>query len=127
MSEAGMWGTEVSRGDGPVPFLVYERRRRRVTELLDAAARWTGRDHLVQGQRRVTFKAMAAAADREESPSPAVDARLRAELTAAAVAVGQAIGYVGAARSSSCSTGTGRFTSWRSTPGSRSSTRSPRR
>jgi hypothetical protein len=32
-----MWGTEVVRGDGPVPFLVYEQRRRRVTELLDDA------------------------------------------------------------------------------------------
>jgi long-chain acyl-CoA synthetase len=58
-----MWGTEVSRGDGPVPFLLYERRRRRVTELLDDAARWADRDHLVQGQRRITFKAMVAAAD----------------------------------------------------------------
>jgi len=32
----------------------------------------------------------------EEAPSPAVDERLRAELTAAAVAAGRAIGYVGA-------------------------------
>jgi propionyl-CoA carboxylase alpha chain len=32
----------------------------------------------------------------EEAPSPAVDERLRAELTAAAIAAGQAIGYVGA-------------------------------
>jgi steroid-24-oyl-CoA synthetase len=46
-----MWGTEVARGDGPVPFLVYEQRRRRVTELLDDAARWADRDHLVQGRR----------------------------------------------------------------------------
>ncbi len=59
-----MWGTEVVRGDGPVPFLVYEQRRRRVTELLDDAARWADRDHLVQGDRRVTFGAMIAAADR---------------------------------------------------------------
>ena len=59
-----MWGTEVVRGDGPVPFLVYEQRRRRVTELLDDAARWAERDHLVQGRRRVTFAAMTAAADR---------------------------------------------------------------
>ena len=60
-----MWGTEVARGDGPVPFLVYEQRRRRVTELLDDAARWAGRDHLlVQDRRRVTFAAMTAAADR---------------------------------------------------------------
>ncbi len=59
-----MWGTEVARRDGPVPFLVYEQRRRRVTELLDDAARWADRDHLVQGDRRVTFAAMIAAADR---------------------------------------------------------------
>src|SRR6185437_6146485 len=32
----------------------------------------------------------------EEAPSPAVDDRLRAELTAAAVAAGRAVGYVGA-------------------------------
>jgi len=59
-----MWGTEVARGDGPVAFLVYEQRRRRVTELLHDAARWADRDHLVQGDRRVTFTAMIAAADR---------------------------------------------------------------
>ena len=58
-----MWGTEVARGGGPVPFLRYEQRRRRVTELLDDVARWADRDHLVQG-RRVTFAAMTAAADR---------------------------------------------------------------
>ena len=59
-----MWGTEVARGDGPVPFLVYQQRRRRLTELLEDAARWADRDHLVQGRRRVTFAAMTAAADR---------------------------------------------------------------
>jgi len=59
-----MWGTEVARGDGPVPFLLYQQRRRRVTEVLDDAARWADRDHLVQGRRRVTFTAMIAAADR---------------------------------------------------------------
>ena len=59
-----MWGTEVRRSDGPVPFLVYESRPHRVTELLDDAGRWAGRDHLVQGSRRVTFGQLAAAADR---------------------------------------------------------------
>ena len=59
-----MWGTRVARHNGPVPFLAYEQRRRRVTELLDDAARWAGRDHLVQGRRRVTFAAMTGAADR---------------------------------------------------------------
>ncbi len=59
-----MWGTEVRRSDGPVPFLVYEPRPRRVTELLGEAGRWAGRDYLVQGSRRVTFGQLAAAADR---------------------------------------------------------------
>jgi long-chain acyl-CoA synthetase len=59
-----MWGTEVARAGGAVPFLVYQQRRRRVTELLDDAARWADRDHLVQGRRRVTFAEMTAAADR---------------------------------------------------------------
>jgi long-chain acyl-CoA synthetase len=63
-----MWGTEVRRSDGPVPFLVYEPRPRRVTELLDDAGRWAGRDHLVQGRRRVTFGQLAAAADRIAGP-----------------------------------------------------------
>jgi long-chain acyl-CoA synthetase len=62
--EADAWGTEVARRDGPVPFLVYTQRRHLVTELLDDAARWGGRDHLVQGSRRVTFGAMTEAADR---------------------------------------------------------------
>ena len=65
-----MWGTEVRRGDGPVPFLVYEPRPRRVTDLLDDAGRWADRDHLVQGSRRVTFAQLAVAADQ-------VAARLR--------------------------------------------------
>jgi acyl-CoA synthetase (AMP-forming)/AMP-acid ligase II len=63
-SEAGMWGTEVTRAGWPVPFLVYRQRRRRVTELLDDTARWADRDHLVQGRRRITFKAMIEAANR---------------------------------------------------------------
>ena len=58
----GMWGTEVERGGGPVPFLVYRQRPSRVTELLEDAQRWADRDHLVQGRRRVTFARMAAAA-----------------------------------------------------------------
>jgi long-chain acyl-CoA synthetase len=58
-----MWGTEVRRSEGPVPFLVYEPRPCLVTELLDDAGRWAGRDHLVQGRRRVTFAQLAAAAD----------------------------------------------------------------
>jgi FAD/FMN-containing dehydrogenase len=40
----------------------------------------------------------------EESPSPALDAELRARMSDAAVALARAIGYVGAAPPSSCST-----------------------
>ncbi len=58
----GVWGTEVERDSGPDGFLVYRQRPRRVTELLEDAQRWGGRDHLVQGTRRVTFTGMAAAA-----------------------------------------------------------------
>jgi long-chain acyl-CoA synthetase len=64
MSEDTAWGTEVTRSAGPVPFLVYEQRCRRVTELLAEAARWADRDHLVQGGRRLTFRVMATAAER---------------------------------------------------------------
>jgi len=46
------------RGQGKTRML------RMLTELLDDAARWAGRDHLVQGSRRVTFGAMTQAADR---------------------------------------------------------------
>jgi steroid-24-oyl-CoA synthetase len=59
-----IWGTDVVRSDGAPPFLVYQPRPRRVTDLLDEAARWAGRDHLVQGGRRVTFGQLAADADR---------------------------------------------------------------
>jgi acyl-CoA synthetase (AMP-forming)/AMP-acid ligase II len=58
------WGSAVTRNGGPVPFLVYRERRRRVSDLLDDTARWAGRDHLVQGDRRIMFAAMIAAADR---------------------------------------------------------------
>ena len=62
----------------------------------------------------------------EECPSPAVDDALRAELGAAAVAAGKAIGYVGRGhRRVRPRRPTARSTSWRSTPGCRSSTRSP--
>ena len=60
----GVWGTDVERADGPVPFLVYRRRPRQVTELLGETQRWADRDHLVQGTRRVTFAGLTAAAGR---------------------------------------------------------------
>ena len=39
------------------PCLVYEDRPKSVPELLVDARRWRGREHLVQGGRRVTFEA----------------------------------------------------------------------
>ena len=61
----------------------------------------------------------------EETPSPAVDARLRGDLLAAAQAITAAGGYLGAGTASSWSPPTARSSSWSSTPGCRSSTRSP--
>ena len=49
------WGETVVRRPGPVPFLVYERRRRHVADLMVDAARWRDREHLVQGDRRLTY------------------------------------------------------------------------
>ena len=59
----------------------------------------------------------------EESPSPAVDEALRAALGEAAVAAGKVIGYLGAGTVEFVAGLLGRFTSSRSTPGCRSSTR----
>jgi long-chain acyl-CoA synthetase len=56
-----MWGTEVVR-EGR--FLVYQPRPRHATDLFADAQRWADRIHLVQGERRVTFAGLAAAADR---------------------------------------------------------------
>jgi propionyl-CoA carboxylase alpha chain len=63
----------------------------------------------------------------EESPSPAVGSALRTALTDAAVAAGRAIGYVGAGTVEFVLDRDGSFFFLGSTPGSRSSTRSPRR
>jgi long-chain acyl-CoA synthetase len=58
------WGTRVARSAGrPVPFLQYEPRRHRLPELLEDAARWAGRNHLVQGGRRVSFERFLAAVE----------------------------------------------------------------
>ncbi len=49
------WGTTVvRRQDGAIPFLMYEPRRSHVVELLDDVARWTGRDLMVHGDRRLS-------------------------------------------------------------------------
>ncbi len=58
------WGDTVSRSEsGGIPFLMYDQRRRRVAELLDDAARWGTRPHLIQGSRTLTFDDCFAAID----------------------------------------------------------------
>ena len=58
------WGDTVSRSEsGGIPFLMYAQRRRRVPELLDDAARWGTRPHLIQGTRTLTFDDCFAAID----------------------------------------------------------------
>ena len=58
------WGTEVRRGDGPIPFLQYSPRRHHVSEFIEDAERWRDRVHLVQGSRRLTFGDVFEASDR---------------------------------------------------------------
>jgi long-chain acyl-CoA synthetase len=50
-----VWGSEVARREHGLPFLLYSPRRTRLIELLDDAAGWAGRTHLVQGTRRLTY------------------------------------------------------------------------
>ncbi|MCW2952016.1 MAG: AMP-binding enzyme family protein [Conexibacter sp.] len=57
------WGTEIARRDDATPFLCYSPRRHHVAELLEDAARWHDRVHLVQGSRRLTFAQILAATD----------------------------------------------------------------
>lgn len=57
------WGEEARRSPSGIPFLQYEPRRHRLTELFEDAARWPARDHLVQGQRRLSFDHFFTAAD----------------------------------------------------------------
>ncbi|KAA9164416.1 acyl--CoA ligase [Amycolatopsis acidicola] len=63
------WGREVVRGTvHGRPSLMYKDRPHRVRDLLIGARRWTGRELLVQGERRLTFEqheqAVAAVANR---------------------------------------------------------------
>jgi len=51
-----------STGAG-IPFLRYEPRRHRLPELLEDAARWKGRDHLVQGGRRLSYERFLGAVE----------------------------------------------------------------
>ncbi|MEU3984026.1 class I adenylate-forming enzyme family protein [Streptomyces sp. NPDC026672] len=52
------WGQTVERRTSGVPFLVYAPRRTQVAQLLEDAARWSDRTHLVQGDKRLTFADM---------------------------------------------------------------------
>ena len=57
------WGEQVARRDGDgVPFLVYEPRPQTLHEVLVEGLRWSGREHLVQGDVRLTFAETASAA-----------------------------------------------------------------
>jgi acyl-CoA synthetase (AMP-forming)/AMP-acid ligase II len=57
------WGTEVAEVDlGGATFRMYTQRPRRLGGLLDYAARWADRPHIVQGERVVTFADVRAAA-----------------------------------------------------------------
>jgi long-chain acyl-CoA synthetase len=63
-STSPAWGTAIARSTGgSFPFLQYEPRRHRLPALLDDAARWGGRDHLVQGGRRLTYDRFGEAVD----------------------------------------------------------------
>lgn len=50
-----VWGTEVRRREQGIPFLMYSPRRLHAASLLDDAAMWADRTHLVQGDRRLTY------------------------------------------------------------------------
>lgn len=66
------WGTEVSRREHGVPFLMFAPRRTHVAELLDDAAVWSTRTHLVQGERRLSY---AEVFDRIENTAALLHAR----------------------------------------------------
>ncbi len=56
------WGDEIVTEElGGIPFRVFSQRRRRLPELLEDAARWGGKVHLVQGERELTFDATLSA------------------------------------------------------------------
>jgi len=60
---APTWGTEIEPVDlDGVAFRMYTQRPRRLGGLLDYAARWADRPHIVQGERVVTFADVRAAA-----------------------------------------------------------------
>lgn len=71
------WGREVvRRTGGQIPFLQYEPRLHRLPQLLTQSFRWAHRDHLVQGDRRISYGRFLSAVDvvaaalRERGVSP---------------------------------------------------------
>lgn len=52
------WGETVVRRTAGIPFLAYSPRRTQVIQLLQDAARWHDRTHLVQGDRRISYGEM---------------------------------------------------------------------
>jgi long-chain acyl-CoA synthetase len=50
-----VWGSEVTRREHGVPFRLYAPRRTHLVDLLEDAAVWEQRTHLVFGDRRLTF------------------------------------------------------------------------
>ena len=55
VGERFVWGTEIVRREGGIPFLVYEPRRTDAAELLDDVRHWGDRVHLVRGAQRMTY------------------------------------------------------------------------
>ena len=59
------WSTEVQRTHiGGVPYLVHPERERCVLRFLEIGERWGDREHVVQGDLRLTLADLRAAADR---------------------------------------------------------------
>jgi long-chain acyl-CoA synthetase len=50
-----VWGTDIVRREGGIPFLVYEPRRTDAAQLLDDVRHWGDRVHLVRGAQRMTY------------------------------------------------------------------------
>ena len=54
-TERFVWGTDIVRRSGGLPFLVYEPRRTDAAALLDDVRHWGDRVHLVRGAQRLTY------------------------------------------------------------------------
>ncbi|HVW34955.1 MAG TPA: class I adenylate-forming enzyme family protein [Acidimicrobiia bacterium] len=75
-----VWGNEIVRRDGGIPFLVYEPRRTDAAQLLEDVAHFGDRIHLVRGGQRLSYselldlvpKAAAVLADHGVGPGERV-------------------------------------------------------